>query len=73
METLALSHVVLCKPENLVQKDTLVWGLSFAELREAQHGDNELEIIMVWLEKQETPSERDLFIASPEAKKLLAE
>ena len=44
------------------------WGLTFAELRESQHQDKALEILMTWLEQQETPSEKDLFISSPEVK-----
>ncbi|MEW8315843.1 MAG: hypothetical protein AB2658_12575 [Candidatus Thiodiazotropha endolucinida] len=44
------------------------WGFDVTEVRKLQHEDSNLTILLEWLESNVTPSEADLFIASPAAK-----
>ena len=44
------------------------WGYLLIELRDKQHKDENLAMLLAWFEKKEEPAEKDLFIASIRAK-----
>jgi hypothetical protein len=43
-------------------------GYTWCENGDQQHKDNELKLIFGWLERQEVPSENELFLSSPATK-----